>query len=77
MNKQTAVLNALKKSKAGLSIAQLHTKCGCAQYYDVIKKLRKNHVIELIMKQGKDCFGNKCSYGVYVYMGEKKKAVKE
>lgn len=72
MNKQTAALNALKKSKAGLSPLQLHQKIGECQIYDVIKKLRKNHVIECIMKQGKDCFGNKVSYGVYLYCGEKK-----
>lgn len=72
MKKQDLLLKALKKSKAGLSIAQIHKKCGEGQIYSMIQYLRKKHVIECIMKQGKDILGNKVSYGVYLYCGEKK-----
>jgi len=66
MTKQKALLNALKKSKRGLTVIQVWQKIGSSQVQDLVLKLRrKGHNIICVMEQGTDRYNHPVRYGRY------------
>jgi len=73
MNKQTALLKALKTHRKGLTVIEIWKLVGASQVQDLIKKLRsKGHDITCIMTRGTDRYGHAVRYGMYKLIKEAK-----
>ena len=69
MNQMVAVINHLKKFGTITSLEAIE-KYGCTRLSDKILKLRKRgYIIDTVMKEGTNRYGDTCHYAKYVYRG--------
>lgn len=73
MNKTELVLEHLKKHKAITSWEAIE-KFGATRLSAIIYNLRTKYEIDTIMFDDIDRYGNKVTFGKYIYKGEKKRS---
>lgn len=69
MNQMLAVINHLKKFGTITSLEAIQNY-GCTRLADKILKLRdRGYIIDTVMKEGTNRYGDTCHYARYVYRG--------